>query len=184
VFDQLLEKLAFAFEEHEIEYMVIGGQALLLYGEPRLTKDIDVTLGVGPEELDLVLEIVSNLKWKTLVDKPESFVSETLVLPCVDEETDIRIDIIFSIASYEREALKRVHKQRVGEAMVCYASVEDLIIHKMVAGRPRDLEDVRVLLIKNVGLDEAYLEKLLTEFGELFAVDLLDRFNEIRHSTG
>ncbi|GAH87084.1 unnamed protein product, partial [marine sediment metagenome] len=25
--------------------MIIGGQAVLLYGEPRLTRDIDVTLG-------------------------------------------------------------------------------------------------------------------------------------------
>jgi len=29
--------------------MVIGGQAVLLYGEPRLTRDIDITLGIGVE---------------------------------------------------------------------------------------------------------------------------------------
>lgn len=26
--------------------MIIGGQAVMVYGEPRLTKDIDITLGV------------------------------------------------------------------------------------------------------------------------------------------
>ncbi|MGC9445266.1 MAG: hypothetical protein ACP5E9_10130 [Candidatus Methanospirareceae archaeon] len=31
--------------------MVIGGQAVLLYGEPRLTRDIDITLGLGVEHL-------------------------------------------------------------------------------------------------------------------------------------
>lgn len=31
--------------------MVIGGQAILLYGEPRLTRDIDITLGINVDEL-------------------------------------------------------------------------------------------------------------------------------------
>lgn len=35
--------------------MLIGGQAVLLHGEPRLTLDVDVTLGVSPESLGTVL---------------------------------------------------------------------------------------------------------------------------------
>lgn len=36
--------------------MIIGGQAVLLYGEPRLTKDLDVTLGIGLEGFDKIAE--------------------------------------------------------------------------------------------------------------------------------
>ena len=39
--------------------MVIGGQAVLLYGEPRLTRDIDITLGVGVRELNKLKETIS-----------------------------------------------------------------------------------------------------------------------------
>ena len=51
MFTQLLERIALGLEQRQIPYMIIGGQAVLLYGEPRLTRDIDVTLGVGTERL-------------------------------------------------------------------------------------------------------------------------------------
>jgi len=44
---RLLEKLSLALEERGIPYMVIGGQAVLVYGVPRLTQDVDVTWAQG-----------------------------------------------------------------------------------------------------------------------------------------
>lgn len=41
MFQNLLKKIARSLEKTSIPYMVIGGQAVLLYGEPRLTKDIN-----------------------------------------------------------------------------------------------------------------------------------------------
>ena len=51
MFQKLLKKIANELNAHNIPYMVIGGQAVLIYGEPRLTKDIDITLGVGVSKL-------------------------------------------------------------------------------------------------------------------------------------
>ena len=45
-------------------YMVIGGQAVLVHGEPRLTRDIDITLGLTAERVHDVLELVSSLGLK------------------------------------------------------------------------------------------------------------------------
>ena len=44
MFEALLERIGGTIERAGIPYMVIGGQAVLLYGEPRLTQDIDITL--------------------------------------------------------------------------------------------------------------------------------------------
>ncbi len=44
MFTRILKQIASALDKAGIPYMVIGGRAVLLYGEPRLTKDIDVTL--------------------------------------------------------------------------------------------------------------------------------------------
>jgi len=38
MFGDLLEKLARTFAAYAIPFMIIGGQAVLLYGEPRLTR--------------------------------------------------------------------------------------------------------------------------------------------------
>ncbi len=41
MFQEILTKLALALDEQTVPYMIIGGQAVLLYGEPRLTRDIE-----------------------------------------------------------------------------------------------------------------------------------------------
>ncbi len=50
-FTGLLAALASRLRESGIPFMLIGGQAVLLHGQPRLTEDIDVTLGATPDEL-------------------------------------------------------------------------------------------------------------------------------------
>jgi len=84
-------------DEAGIPYMVVGGQAVLLYGEPRLTKDIDITLGVTLESLGKVLALAQHNALNPLVD-PETFTRRTLVLPCQDQQTGIRVDFIFSFS--------------------------------------------------------------------------------------
>ena len=51
MFNSLLKAIAQSLDRRGIPYMVIGGQAVLLYGEPRQTRDIDVTMGIGPERV-------------------------------------------------------------------------------------------------------------------------------------
>jgi len=145
--------------------MIIGGQAVLLYGEARLTKDIDIILGVFLDRLAEVLSLVTALGLKVLFD-PEDFTRRTLVLPCQDPVTGIRVDFIFSWSEYEQQALQRRRGQSLGQQVVYFASLEDVLIHKLIAGRPRDLEDVRRLLIKNPQVDEAYLSRWLRCFDE------------------
>jgi len=144
--------------------MVIGGQAILLHGEPRLTKDIDITLGVGIEEIETVLNIVNALSLKVLVDNPEDFVSKTMVLPVLNTEPNIRVDLIFSFTSYEKQAIERAVEVLMKDARVKFASVEDMIIHKIIAGRPRDIEDIRSIMLKNINFDQTYILQWLIEF--------------------
>jgi len=178
MFEQLLEKISLALVKIGIPYMVIGGQAVLLYGEPRLTRDIDITLGTTLEELDVVLGLVESIGLKPLAD-PETFTHKTMVLPCRDPSTDIRVDFIFSFSPYEKQALERVSIVEMGNAKVSFASLEDLIIHKVIAGRPRDLEDVKSVLVKNPEVDFRYIRRWLKDFASTLKQPFLKRFNEI-----
>jgi predicted nucleotidyltransferase len=87
-----------------------------------------------------------------------------MVLPVVDESTGIRVDFIFSFTSYESQAIKSANHIKILGQDVSFARVEDLIIHKIFAGRPRDVEDVRIILLKNRDIDTRYIEKWLMEF--------------------
>jgi predicted nucleotidyltransferase len=183
MFIQLLERIALSLEQRQIPYMVIGGQAVLLYGEPRLTRDVDITLGVGPERLPDLLEIARASAWRVLVESPEQFVQQTLVLPVQDSGSGIRIDLIFSYSPYERQAMERVRRVKLGSASVCFAAIEDVVVLKVVAGRPRDLEDVRSILLRNSELDRAYIRRWLGEFERDLGGNYLLMFDDLARST-
>jgi predicted nucleotidyltransferase len=179
MFERLLERLAQALESRSIAYMVIGGQAVLLYAEPRLTRDVDVALGLSVTRLPTLLEVIRALGLRVRVQNAEDFVRQTMVLPCEEAASSIRVDFIFSNTPYEAEALSRVNRVRVGGSEVCYASVEDLIIHKLVAGRPRDIEDVHSILQKNPSYDRAYVQRWLADFEQLTGGALLAALSDL-----
>ena len=79
MFQRLLKHLARELDSAKILYMVIGGQAVLVYGEPRLTKDIDITLGINVDELNRIIGVEDAIKLKIIGDDYKNFVKETLV---------------------------------------------------------------------------------------------------------
>lgn len=180
MFKRLLGRLATAFTKHHIPYMIIGGQAVLLYGEPRLTKDIDVTLGVGPEAYAAIAAVCAELGLKPLPEQPEAFVKETLVLPAMEEQSGIKVDFIFSFSPYERQAIDRARRVVLDGITLHFASLEDTLIHKFVAGRPRDLEDITGILLKRRDYDEPYLIKWLREFDRGLDSECLARYEQMK----
>jgi predicted nucleotidyltransferase len=177
VFERLLKKIALQLRKASIPYMVIGGQAVLLYGEPRLTRDIDITLGMGVDGLDKVKKIIKAIGLKSLVEK--EFVERNLVLPIIDKKSGIRVDFIFSFSPYEKQAIERAKDIKLGRSLVRFASLEDVVIHKVIAGRARDLEDVKSILLKNLGYDLVYIEKWLKQFDKSLGGKFLKVFRNI-----
>ncbi|MEW6417295.1 MAG: nucleotidyl transferase AbiEii/AbiGii toxin family protein [Nitrospirota bacterium] len=164
MFEEILSGIDVSLTRHNLPYMIIGGQAVLLYGEPRLTRDIDITLGVSADYIKELLVVVRELSLKPIPEDIESFVRQTMVLPAFDETTGIRVDFIFSFTPYEIKAIKRARRIKILEREVCFASPEDVIIHKIFAGRPRDIEDVKTIILKNPEIDIKYIKKWLRKF--------------------
>ena len=166
--EKLIKKIAQKLDSKSVDYMIIGGQAVLLYGSPRLTRDIDITLCADTDKFQIIKKICTESGLRILPENPEDFAVETKVLPAEDVESNIRIDFIFSFTPYETEAFKRTKEVFMDGYPVKFASCEDVIIHKMVAARAIDEEDVRTLLVKNrKSLDVDYIRKWLLEFGKL-----------------
>ena len=145
--------------------MLIGGQAVLLHGRPRLTEDIDVTLGAAPDRLPDLLEACRELGLDPLPEEPERFARETFVLPVWRPDDRLRVDFIFSTTPYERQAIERATNVELEGTAVPFAAAEDLVLHKLFAGRPRDIEDAEGVVRRKGGtLDWGYLEHWAGEF--------------------
>lgn len=179
MFSKLLIRVARELKKVDIPYMVIGGQAVLLYGEPRLTKDIDITLGIGIDGFERIRNVALNLGLHILVKKPEMFIQTTMILPVKDEKTGIRVDFIFSFTPYEKQAIERAIDVKIRGSKVRFASLEDVIIHKIIAGRVRDIEDVKSVLLKNPQYDVRYIKKWLKKFDDSLNETFLKIFQQV-----
>jgi hypothetical protein len=166
--ERLLAALTTELGRHQLPFMLIGGQAVLLHGSPRLTEDIDITLGAGPDALPVLMLACTAIGLEPLPIRVEEFVLETFVLPVRHEATRLRVDFIFSSTPYERQAIARAQHVSISGALVPFAAPEDLIRHKLFAGRPRDLEDVRgVVRRKGHALDWSYVDHWAREFASV-----------------
>ncbi len=179
MFENLLKKLALGLERESVPYMIIGGQAVLLYGEPRITRDIDVALGIDTSRAEPVLRLTEDLGLKILIDDVKEFLRQTFVLPALDPQTNIRIDFVFSLSEFERQAIHRCNTVAIGGVDVRFASLEDLIILKIFAGRPRDLEDVKKIIQKNPDYDRPFVEKCLMDFDRELDIHCTRTFDQV-----
>lgn len=181
MFEKLIKRVAQRLDEDNIPYMIIGGQAVLIYGRPRLTRDIDITLGIDTDKFGAIEGICNRLGLEILPENPEDFAKETKVLPAQEPNSKIRVDFIFSFTQYEAQALEKVKEVPMDGYPVKFASCEDVIIHKMVAGRAVDEEDIKNMLIKNKdSLDIEYINRWLSEFAKTAEhKEVSERFNSL-----
>jgi len=163
--ERLIATLARELRVAGIPFMLIGGQAVLVHGAPRVTEDIDITLAAEPDRTDDVLRVCERAGLAALPQDVARFVAETFVLPARHSLSGFRVDFVFSSTGYEREAIARAIAIDVGGEPVPFATAEDLLIHKLFAARPRDLEDARsVVRRKGSDIDWAYVEHWASEF--------------------
>jgi len=69
-----------------------------------------------------------------------------------------RVDLLVALTEYQHEAIERGRRDRI-------LTVEDVLIHKLIAWRPRDREDVDSILASHPDLDLAYLEAWVDAWG-------------------
>ncbi len=147
-----------------IPYMIIGGIGNLVWGEPRMTVDIDITVHISDaNEKDFIKDARS--KFKVLVGNPDEFVKKTRVLP-IEITENVRGDIIFSGLEYEKMAIERAVEVEISKNMkVRVCTAEDLIIYKAISEREKDWQDIEgILLRRGALLDKKYLINWLSQF--------------------
>jgi hypothetical protein len=132
-----------------------------------MTRDVDITVLVASEQLESFVGAVLERFNARSPDARAFALQHRVVL--IQTDQGVPIDISLGIPGYEEEALKRsvqVNFPEVG--MLRLIGPEDLIIHKCVAGRPRDLEDVMGVLIQNrLNLRFDTIRSWLEEFSEV-----------------
>ena len=150
------------FERLELPYVVMGGIAVRFYGIPRATYDVDFTVAVEPDRLpELYLRVRE--KGYTVPEPYEAgWIDHVAGMPLVKarlyiEGRGIDVDMFLAESPYQRQLLARRRQEHLDELPIWLVSAEDLILLKLLAGRPRDFADIGDILFTQGELDYDYL---------------------------
>ncbi len=142
---EVLAAVAAAMHESAARWYLFGAQAATLWGRPRLTADVDITAEVAAERLDKFLETMKRQGFTLRFDDRE-FVTRTRVFPFLHDRTGVPLDVVLAGPGLEEEFLDRAINVQLEGTTVPVISPEDLIVTKVLAGRSKDIEDVRGVL--------------------------------------
>lgn len=159
---KLLAAAAGAIEKWCDGWYLFGAQAVVVWGRPRLTADVDVTVRLRSEDTATFWHEMEQAGFRLRVSDPEAFLARTRVLPFLHVPTQLPLDVVLAGSGIEDRFIERAIRIEIEGLSVPVASPEDLIVMKVLAGRPKDLEDVRTVLTERLTkLDVAYIRSML-----------------------
>lgn len=125
--------------------MVIGGCARNAYAAPRATRDVDLAVDGDPEQCTAFVRALEEegFAQATVVNASREEVPDVVLL---NDGTGGRIDLLFAKTDFERMALARRVPLPLPAGLGHVATVEDLVVYKLISGRPRDMADVHEVL--------------------------------------
>jgi predicted nucleotidyltransferase len=130
--------------EFEVEYLIVGGFAVMKYGEPRYTKDLDVWVHNSPQNSLRVVSALQRFGAPLEHDgiTPETFTEKQVVYQI--GIAPVRIDVLTEITGVEFPDAwgKRVASTFFG-VPVHFISLDDLMTNKQALGRSSDLKDLK-----------------------------------------
>ena len=169
----LYVRLLHPLRQAGIPYMITGGLAAILYGEPRLTNDVDIVLRLDPGDAERLAAAFAGPAWyappietiRTEASRPAHGHFNLLEL-----DTSLRADIYCLGSDPLGEwAMSRRRTVSISDEILWVAPIEYVILQKLryfrESGSDRHLRDVAAMrrisgdLIDQAALD-AWLERL------------------------
>jgi predicted nucleotidyltransferase len=176
-----LEDAASWLHGQAIRFAVIGGIAASIRGEPRSTLDVDLVLGCDVARgLQLVSQLATS-EFEALFRDVGEVVERAFLLPVRHRMTKIKVDLALGISGFEQQAIERATSTWIGSVSVPIVSAEDLVILKIMAHRPRDLEDIgKILTRQGDAFDWQFTLRTARELGDAIGQDLPGSLNRLR----
>lgn len=168
--DDVAREVIALLDRQSIPYVVMGGFAVRLYALPRPTFDVDFTILIQRSDLPEFYRAAETLGLTIPAVQAAGWVDEVRGLPLIKlqwfiDKRAIDIDLFLAETPYQQELMRR-RKWSGAEAMEgWFVTAEDLILLKLLAGRPKDLVDIGDILFVQGQLDGNYLQNWAKQLG-------------------
>lgn len=141
--------------EYDVDWAVVGGVAANVYrAAARTTFDVDLMVSVDHASIAALAESAELQGWRIHYLHPDGRMVR------ISHDEMAFADLIAVETAYQRGALARARPEPfTGDLTVRVLAVEDVIVHKLLAGRPRDDDDIAAILAAREPMDVDYLER-------------------------
>jgi hypothetical protein len=169
---ELLRHLVETFQALGIPYMIGGAQAAIFYGEPRLTRDIDVIADVEFAHIAGLRQHFPDPEFYLSEDAAREAIQDRGQFNIIHPTSGLKIDVILSkTAPYDQVQFSRRERHEIVEGRDAYfASPEDVILYKMIyfreGGGDRHVRDILgMLTISSEPIDRGYIAEWALRLG-------------------
>ncbi len=166
--------------ELNIDYVVIGGIAVQKWGNPRFTRDADITIASPLTSSEATVNLITS-HFTPRSNDPVEFARKTRMV-LVTASNGIDVDISLALPGYEEHLFENATDFEIEFGKyIRLCSAEDLIILKAVAARPQDLSDIQGVVVRqNERLRIDYIREWLQQFADLLArADIIENFEAV-----
>ena len=146
-----------ALNDADADYVVVGGFAVILHGYLRATADLDLAVGLSPENAVRAMDALAAIGMRPRLPVPMADFADPAkreewgrrnmsVFPLWDPSNPLRsIDVFIDEPVVFEELLRDAVRKDLDGLSIPVASIDHLIRMKAEVGRPRDLEDIAKL---------------------------------------
>ncbi|MBI2676454.1 MAG: nucleotidyltransferase [Candidatus Yanofskybacteria bacterium] len=164
--EKLLLKLGKILGKLKIPYLISGGIAVVVWGRPRFTADIDIVVEISPEKLDALATELLAIDKDVYVDREtmEEALKKAGEFNFIHPASGLKVDFwIFKNDDFDKERMKRRIKKQIAGQKLYFSSPEDLILIKLLwfkdSQSTRQLEDISSILRIQDKLNISYIKK-------------------------
>lgn len=153
-----LREIVAALDEAEVEYVVVGGLAVILHGYLRATADLDLAVGLSADNARRAMQALSSVGLQPRLPVPMADFANAAkrdawarernmqVFPLWDPANPLRsVDVFIGEPVAFADLFRDAVMKDLDGVPVRIASIAHLIEMKQGIGRPRDLEDIAAL---------------------------------------
>lgn len=153
-------------EENATPYVVVGGVAASVLGEPRQTRDVDLIAAISPANVDGALNQARAFGLSLAHPDAVALAQKFRMLRLKLDSNRVYVDIFLAATPLEQDI---IHSGRVfggGDFTYKLVSPEYLLVMKIISGRAHDIAHCVDVIAHQPGLDWDLIERIVTGWGE------------------
>ncbi|MFX0134953.1 MAG: hypothetical protein ACFFDN_15030 [Candidatus Hodarchaeota archaeon] len=149
--ENILARLGKIFSSVRIKYVIVGGIAVIHYGHLRTTQDIDVIIEDDQKKFPELLKLFKKHDFDINNDDFYQSYKEKSHITVFDKKSYLRLDIKVASKILDKETLKNAIKEKIFNYELFIASLEYVLIGKILfIGKIDDIPDSELLEYQDI----------------------------------